>query len=68
MSLNQHLVKDLSGTENVLTMMVRKDAKFMPEETNLAFEEIEMRATKVGSVLEGILHEAHGTSRWGLNE
>ncbi len=69
MGLNQHLVKDLDGMENgLLATMAHNDTKFMAEETDLAFEEIEMRATKVGSVLEGILHEAHGTPRWGLNE
>ena len=30
--------------------------------------DIETRATEVGSVLEGILHESHGIPRWGLNE
>jgi hypothetical protein len=69
MSLNQHLVKDLGGMENgLLATMAHNDTKFMAEETDLAFEEVEMRATKIGLVLEGILQEAHGTSRWGLNE
>ena len=31
-------------------------------------QDLQTRATKVGSVLEGILHEPHGDSRWGLNE
>jgi hypothetical protein len=38
------------------------------ENTKRVISEIELRATKVGSVLEGILHEAHGSTRWGLNE
>lgn len=38
------------------------------ESTKRAIGEIELRATKVGSVLEGILHEARGATHWGLNE
>lgn len=36
--------------------------------TGLLLEEIDKRATLVGPVLEAILHDQHGYSRWGLNE
>jgi hypothetical protein len=39
-----------------------------PAEPERRMEEFMVRATQVGSVLEGILHEPHGQPRWGLNE
>jgi hypothetical protein len=66
---NQNLVKDLGGAGNSLhVLMMHEGEKLLMDETDRAIEEIEKRATEIGSVLEGILHEAHGTARWGLNE
>jgi hypothetical protein len=36
--------------------------------TEERIEQISLRATIVGPVLEAILQEQHGYSRWGLNE
>jgi hypothetical protein len=40
----------------------------VPEEWERVIREIQARATEVGPVLEGILHEPEGIQRWGLNE
>ncbi len=44
------------------------DLKLMAESPEEVMEEIRVRATEIGSVLEGILREDHGNSHWGLNE
>ena len=39
-----------------------------PHDSSWVLHDLEVRATKVGSVLEGILQAPHGEPRWGLNE
>ena len=40
----------------------------MAENPEQVMEEIQLRATQVSSVLEGILLEPHGRPNWGINE
>jgi hypothetical protein len=47
-------------TEGAVAMMAENPEQVM--------EEIRLRATQVGAVLEDILMEPHGQPRWGLNE
>lgn len=49
-------------------LLTEGDVKMMVENPEQVMEEIRVRAERVGSVLEGILLEPHGQSRWGLNE
>ena len=41
---------------------------FPPPEPEQLMAEIELRATQVGAILQGILEEPHAEPRWGLNE
>ncbi|HAO79886.1 MAG TPA: hypothetical protein DCQ92_13110 [Verrucomicrobia subdivision 3 bacterium] len=49
-------------------MLTEGEAGLMPKDLERLMEEIRLRATLVGPVLEGILREPHGQPRWGLNE
>jgi hypothetical protein len=53
-------------------MLTEGEAGLIPKDlgrlTERLMEEIRLRATLVGPVLEGILREPHGQPRWGLNE
>ena len=44
------------------------EVRRMAEDPEQVMEEIALRATQVGSVLEGIFREPHGQPRWGVNE
>jgi hypothetical protein len=65
----QHTVSNTGGAVNLVPLLVRpEDVKMMAEDPEHVMEEMWLRATRVGSVLEDILHEPHGEPRWGLNE
>jgi hypothetical protein len=56
------------GDIGVHLLLSDKGVKLTVEDPEQVIEEIRMRATKVGSILEGILLEPHGQSDWGLND
>ena len=58
----------MSSGSVVPLLMTADDVKMMAEDPELVMEEMWLRATRVGSVLENILREPHGEPRWGLNE
>lgn len=65
----QQTVSNNSGAGSVVHLTVRADdVKMMVEDPEQVMEEIWLRATQVGPVLENILREPHGVPRWGLNE
>ncbi len=49
-------------------LLTEGHADMMAENPEHVMQEIELRATQVSSVLEGILLEPHGRPDWGLNE
>ena len=49
-------------------MLTVGGAGLTPQDPERLMEEIELRATQMSSLLEGILHDPHGEPRWGLNE
>jgi hypothetical protein len=68
-----HEVHDMNRTACVLHLTRREgEAESPPSDpgklTERMLEEIRMRATIMGPVLAGILLEAEGQPRWGLNE
>jgi hypothetical protein len=82
-AISQGLVKELSMTPSRQTLNVtgnsgnadavhlllkEDDVKMMGENPGQFMEEMRLRATEMGSVLEGILLEPQGHSDWGLNE
>ena len=65
----QQMVSNTGGTGSVAHLLIAEgDVKMMAEDPERVMEEIALRATQVGSVLEGIFLEPHGQPRWGLNE
>lgn len=65
----QQVVSNPGGTSSVVPLLITDgDMRMLVEDPELVMEEIELRATEVGSVLENILREAHGQPRWGINE
>ena len=73
MNVKLHMADEGHKTGCVLHLTLRKgEAGLLPDDpgkmTERLMEEISMRATVVGPVLEGILHDQHGQPRWGLNE
>ena len=65
----QQTVSNTGVADSVVALTVRADdVKLMAEDPEQVMEEMWVRATQVGSVLEKILHEPHGVPRWGLNE
>ena len=73
MNVKKHKTDDASKTGVVIRLTQRKgEAGYLPDDpgklTERLREEINMRATMVGPVLEAILHEEHGQPRWGINE
>jgi hypothetical protein len=62
-------VSNTGGTDSVVHLLVKGgSSNVMPEDPERVMEEMWLRATRVSSVLENILHEPHGEPRWGLNE
>ena len=49
-------------------LITEQNVKLIVESPEQVMEEIELRATQVSSVLEGIFLEPHGQPRWGINE
>ncbi len=70
MTLAQQTQNVTSGTgmAAVHLLLTEGDVKMMAENPEQVMEEIQLRATQVSSILEGILLEPHGETRWGLNE
>jgi len=69
----QQMTSNTGVTGGVVHLMLTEgEAGLMPKDlgrlTERLMEEIRLRATLVGPVLEGILREPHGQPRWGLNE
>ena len=65
----QQTVSGIVGPDSVVQLM-NTDVDVNASSTNPEEirDEMWVRATKVGSVLENILHEKHGQVRWGINE
>ncbi len=59
-----------SGDADAAHLLFKDDEeiRMMGENPAQVMEEIQTRATIMGSVLEKILLEPHGRSDWGLNE
>lgn len=57
-----------TGVGAIHLLITEGDVKMMVENPEQVMEEIEARATRVSSILEGILLEPHGVPRWGINE
>ncbi len=73
MNVKEHKTDDASKTSVVIHLTQRVgEAGFLPDDpgklSERLMEEISLRATLVGPVLEAILHEQHGQPRWGINE
>jgi len=73
MNTVQHMIHDTSWPGGVLHLTLREGSQALPPEspaklTERLMEEVSLRATMVGPVLEGILHEGQGQPRWGINE
>jgi len=69
MSLSPHaLVEKCTSPVPPPVPISEDDLRLMAESPEAVMEEIRVRATEIGSVLEGILREDHGNSHWGLNE
>ena len=49
-------------------LLTEGSVKMMAEDPEQVMEEIQLRATQVGSVLEEILLESHGRPDWGIND
>ena len=64
----QSVTSALAGMGVVHLLLTEGDVKLMAENPERVMKDIEFRATKVSSVLEDILHEAHGRPDWGINE
>jgi hypothetical protein len=59
----------IHGTTVVSFLMLEEsDLQSAEHHAEWLAQYLQNRATKVGSVLEGILHEPHGESSWGWNE
>jgi hypothetical protein len=69
MNTQPQMANAASVKDCVIHLMLKEGkTELAPAEPEQMMEEFRVRATQVGSVLEGILHEPHGQSRWGLNE
>ncbi len=72
MALVRQTVNVTGGAANsgsaVPLLMNPDDVQLMVESPEQVMEEIRVRATEVGSVLESIFQEPHGRPDWGLND
>jgi hypothetical protein len=75
MPLSQHtstLTGDAESLAAVHLLLTEGEIRMMAENPEQnpeqVMEEIQVRATQVSSVLEGILLEPHGRPDWGINE
>lgn len=65
----QQTVSNTGSAGSVIHLLIAEgDVKVMADDPERVMEDMWVRATQVGSVLENILHEPHGEPRWGLNE
>jgi hypothetical protein len=65
MNLEQHIHVDTNfPPDAVRLMLVEGKVKVAMREPEQVMEEIWTRATEIGSVLEGILHEPHSKGHW----
>jgi hypothetical protein len=53
---------------SVHLLLTEGDVELMAKDPDRVMEDIRMRTTEMGSVLEEILSQSHGEPRWGLNE
>jgi len=58
----------VSATGSVPLLITAGDVRKMVETPEQVMEEIRLRATEIGSVLEGIFHEPHEEAEWDLTE
>ena len=63
MKLEQQNV-DLTRPPDAIRLMIEGKVKVMMREPEQVIEEIRTRATEIGAVLEGILHEPHNEGHW----
>ncbi|HEY5041742.1 MAG TPA: hypothetical protein VIK53_07035 [Verrucomicrobiae bacterium] len=65
----QHTTTGAGGAGGAVHLLVTEgDVRVMAEDPEQVMEEIELRATSVGPVLEAIFRESGNQSRWGINE
>lgn len=64
----QSVTSTTDGMGVVHLLLTEGDVKRMAENPERVMKDIELRATKVSSVLEDILHEPHGRPDWGIND
>jgi len=57
-----------TGVNAVHLLLANTEVKVRVDDPEQVIREIEVRATKVGSVLEHILTENHDRPDWGLND
>ena len=57
-----------STPQAVHLILTEGEMKLMAKKPEQVMEEIRLQATKISTVLEGILLETHGQQHWGLNE
>jgi hypothetical protein len=60
MNAMQHMANNSTASHSVIHMLLPEDkAGLMPKDSEEVREQIRLRATIVGPVLEGILHDPH---------
>ena len=65
----QHTATGASGAGGTVHLLITEgDVRLMAEDPEQVMEEIELRATSVGPVLEAIFRESQGHAHWGINE
>ena len=64
----QNVSGNQAGLGAVHLLLTEGELRVIVEAPERVMEQIHQRAEQVSSVLEGILRESHGHSRWGLNE
>ena len=62
------VTSDAEKMAAVHLLLTEGEIKMMAENPEQVMDEIQVRATQVSSVLEGILLEPHGRPNWGINE
>ena len=68
MNPRQHELADATGGIHAVLLLTEGEVRLMAHDSERVMADIRIRATQIGSVLEGILHEPHGDSRRGLNQ
>ena len=57
-----------SGVNAVHLLLTDTEVRMLADDPEQVIQEIEVRATKVSSVLQNILTEPHDRPDWGLND